>query len=174
MACAAVALVALAIQLILQYREEKENRNQQEARDKRFEELISLRGTAVQVESSNPLRAKVMQLGHDLFAFLREKGPRPNPKNFSDTQPWEEAYKSIVAARGPYVEAIHYGYLHRFKQRTIDLFNELAEHGIKVPEIEHWEIDPPQAVRAITVRKIAETLFIIAARMDISDASKGT
>lgn len=175
LACAILALGGIGVHLWLQASEEKEDRKQRQESDKRFERFMTLfeekrPGASA---SSNALRDKALQLGKDLFAFLREKGPRPNPR-IGKHQPWDEGYKGIVEARGPYVEAIHYGYLSRFKQRTIDLYNELHENGIKDFGIEQYEVDPPQVASERTVRKIAESLFLLAARMDVGDASKGT
>lgn len=180
-ACAVIALVALAIQLFLQYREERENKKQQDARDKRFEELAGIldRKNALPAQAASVqapvvvLRDKVLQLGHDLFSFLRETGPKPEV-TIDPLESTSANLERIWDVRGPYVERIHHGYLGRFKDRTVTLFHELTEHGIRDPEIESWEIDPPQAVRAQTVRKIAEHLFLIAARMDLKNASKGT
>ena len=174
-------MVALAIQLFLQSREDRENRRQQDARDKRFEEFVKLHEekNALPQQATNAssaaltLRDKVLQLGHDLFAFLREAGPEPEDP-IHHLRSNDDIWKRVWEVRGPYVERIHHGYLGRFKDRTVALFHELAERGIRDPEIEDWEIDPPQAVRVQTVRKIAEHLFLIAARMDIADHSKST
>jgi hypothetical protein len=118
------------------------------------------------------LREKALQLGRDLFAFLREKGPEPKPEvheAMTDT----EIIQAGLEARTPYVEAVHYGYQHRFRRRTVELFEELAEHGIRDVEIQQWEIDPPQIQNAERVRKVAQHLFLIAARMDIAEQEKG-
>jgi hypothetical protein len=108
-----------------------------------------------QSQPEHILRDKVLQLGRDLFAFLREKRPLG-----PDSSGW-------------YAEQIRLGYQHRFKQRVVDLFNELAENGITDPEIQGWEIDPPEIQNADRVRKIAGHLFMIAARMDIAEEAKG-
>lgn len=98
------------------------------------------------------LREKVRQLGRDLFGFLRDSAVREN--------------------RAAYVEAIHHGYLHRFRMRTADLFNELSEAGIPF-DLEPWEIDPPEIAREKSVRHIAEECFLIAARMEIQELAEG-
>jgi hypothetical protein len=119
------------------------------------------------------LREKVLQMGRDLFAFLREKGPMPEPKiNKSMTD--EEILAAGADEMSAYVDGVHYGYQGRFRQRAVDLFNELAENGIDDPELQHSEIDPPQIQNAEAVRKVAEHLFLIAARMEITEESKGT
>lgn len=114
------------------------------------------------------LKAKVLQLGNDLFAFLRDKGPVPHPKMSTDNA----ATKIVAAATDAklsYIEAIHYGYQGRFRQRMIDLFNELAEHGIQDKEIRPWEITAPGVQNAETIRKLAEHLFYIAAQIEIAE-----
>ncbi len=68
----------------------------------------------------------------------------------STKQLQEQGVDSRSSVRGPYVNRVHYGYLGRFKDRVVTLFHELAEHGIQDYEIQQWEIDPPQAVRAET------------------------
>lgn len=131
--------------------------------------------TKIEPENRPPeqaLRDRVLQLGRDLFAFLREKGIMPEPKINKSTE--EEILQAGADDVGPYVDHIHYGYQGRFKQRVVDLFNELAENGINDPELQQWEIDPPQIQNADRVRKIAEHLFLIAARMDIAKEAKGT
>jgi hypothetical protein len=120
------------------------------------------------------LKAKVLKLAHDLSAFLDEQqNPKLDPRVLRN-QPWEEAYKRIVKAGRPQVEAIHSGYMSKFRQRTIDLFNELAQHQIHVPEIHAWEIDPPEMMPEKNVRKIADRLVKLAASMEPSVRPKLT
>jgi len=175
------AIVALGVQLYLQNRQENEDRKQRLDADKTIEalsqdigKLTGFLGSREQLNKvDDGLHGKVLSLAQDLFAFLREKGPKPNPR-LSKWQPWDEMYHTIVDARGPYVEAIHYGYLARFKERALSLFYELQEHGIKDLGIEEWEVNPPQVASERTIRKVAERLFMIAAKMGIDEASKGT
>src|SRR5580693_5717806 len=76
----------------------------------------------------NELKAKVLKLGRDLSAFLDEQqNPKLDPRILRN-QPWEEAYAKIAKAGRPHIEVIHSGYVSRFRQRTIDLFNELDQH----------------------------------------------
>jgi hypothetical protein len=176
LACLLVTSASFAILAWRSYADDKEYREERARKDTKFEEMalaFSNRGKLSSGAPSYPLRDKVIDLGQELFSFLREKGPKPEPE-IEKSKSIAENIENIMTMRGPYAEAIHYGYLHKFKQRTIDLFNELAEHGIHDTEIATWELDPPQAMRAITVRKIAEHLFLIAARMDIQAASKGS
>ena len=92
------------------------------------------------------LRLKVVALGRDLFAFLRERET-------------EQSYNRV--------EAIHYGYERRFQTRVRDLFGELSENNVST-EVTYSDINP-QIGRATTVQKIAQECFLIAARMDIED-----
>lgn len=160
---------------IISTSEEKEREKQQQERDKRFEELVSVRpaNSPQRASERSELRHKIICLGHDLFAFLREKGP-DSDISMKDSESTVEYLGRVSELRGPRVEGIHFGYQHRFRQRTIDLFNELAEHGIKDAEIQVWEVDPPQVQNEDRIRKIAERLFLLAAKMDIAEASEGT
>jgi len=121
--------------------------------------------------AQNNLRQRALDLGHDLFAFLREIGPRPQ-RVVDNRKTIEERIAEHMKINGPQVEKIHYGYLKKFKQRAVDLFTELNEAHIQY-ELKDWEIDPPQAVRAETVKKIAEQCILIAARMEIGEESEG-
>jgi hypothetical protein len=181
---AILAIGGLAIQLWLQSREDGKarlqaelDRQQRQESDRRFEEFADLIKGTLAVSSArrteSPLKERALQLARDLFAFLREKGPDPKV-DYSGVNSLEDAIRKALETHGPYIEAIHYGYLAHFRQRTIDLFHELAEHGIQVPEVKSWEIDPPQVARESYIRKIAESLFLVAARMDIRDASRST
>ena len=170
--CVVVALGGLAVQQFLQWREDRkaqeqaeEDRQDRQTRDRRLEELMASvggRGVAAASPSSN-LREKVLQLGHDIFSFLRETGPQlRDPLNRDrDDEIWCPPPKEW----GPYATAIHYGYLQRFKDRAVNLFNQLADQQIR------FDLDPsatPEAVRETYVRNIAEECFLVAARMDIS------
>lgn len=123
-------------------------------------------------EPRNELKAKVLQLGRDLFQFLREKGPYPQVPR-KEGMSHDEVLRTAMKIRGPYVEAIHYGYDHKFKQRVINLYDELAEHGTRDTELKEWEINPPEIQNADRIRKIAERLFFLATKMDIDEETKG-
>jgi diguanylate cyclase (GGDEF)-like protein len=116
------------------------------------------------------LRDRVRKLGRDLFAFLREKASNPKELLVEET---EKPSSAAQGKRAAYVEAIHYGYLRRFRQRAVDLFNELSEQGIRF-NVERWEIDPPEIAREKSVRHIAEECLLIAARMEIDECAQGT
>jgi hypothetical protein len=177
-----VAIVTFIVQGFSQSSEDAQRERREQERDKNFELVVNQLTEQTEQEQKNndvaalpskaALRDKVMQLGHDLFAFLREIGPKPESP-IDHLRSTEENFRAVMAANGPYVEKVHYGYLRRFKQRAYDLFLELDEAHIPY-QLESWEISPPQAMRAETVRKIAEQCFLIAAQMDISEVSKGT
>jgi hypothetical protein len=122
----------------------------------------------------DPLREKTLQLGRDLFAFLREKPELPPdpPMNIPNAE-WSTKTKEQWAIAGTH----YHGYAWRFQQRVIDLFHELAEHGIedkpiKWEELQEWELQPPKLIRDLDVQKIAEHLFLLVAKMDIEKESK--
>ena len=124
----------------------------------------------------DPLKEKTLQLGRDLFAFLREKPPILPDSSFAipDAE-WSAARNAQWSAAEP----IYHGYMLRFKQRVIDLFHELAERGIenkplKWEELQSWEFDPPEPPNplALDVPKIARYLLLLASKMDIERESK--
>lgn len=128
----------------------------------------------VSIVPVDPLKEKTLQLGRDLFAFLREKPELPPdpPMNIPNAE-WSDRTKAQWAVAGTH----YHGYAWRFQQRVNDLFHELAEHGIedkplKWEELQDWEIEPPGLIRDINVQKIAEHLFLLAAKMDIEKESK--
>jgi hypothetical protein len=123
--------------------------------------------------SESPLQEQALQLGRDLFAFLREVGPDPgNQLDYLHSA--EDVWRGMSEKTGPYIERVRHGYLSRFKDRVAKTFHELNIKGIKDKEIDEWEIDNPQAIKPESVRKIAEHMYLIAAKMDIKEASKGT
>ena len=126
-----------------------------------------------QTTAESSLRAQALQLGLDLFAFLREVGPDPG-NLLAHLHSEVDVWRRMSEKTGPYIERVHHGYLSRFKDRVVKMFHELAIKGIEDNEIEDWDIDPPQAVKPESVRRIAEHMFIIVARLDIKEASKGT
>jgi hypothetical protein len=174
---ATVAIVTIIIQAFWQSHQDTLREKREQERDKNIESLVVQLTERTTIKAYAPLsrvalRDKVMQLGHDLFEFLRDVGPKPeSPIDHSKSM--EENLSAVMTASGPYVEKIHYGYLRGFQERTLKLFRDLDEAHIPY-QLEPWEISPPQAARAVTVRKIAEQCFLIAAQMDISEVSKGT
>lgn len=166
-----LAIICLWSQGRILSREDRENREAKDRSAKNFEAITArLSNSNISLETKdNGLRGKVLALGHDLFAFLREKGPRPTVQ-YKESMTLFEKIRAAMEANGPYVEAIHYGYQHRFRQRVVDLFDELAEHGISDPEIKSWDIDPPQIQNGDRIRKIAESLLLLATKMQIADA----
>lgn len=115
---------------------------------------------------------KVKRLGEELFAFLREIGPDPSNTN-SQAKTQDDIWNLLSGAKTPYSERLRNGYVAKFGNRIIDTFREIRAEDIDSREIEGIEIDPPEAVRSGDVRKIAEELFLIAARIDIKKASRG-
>jgi hypothetical protein len=119
-----------------------------------------------------PLREKVLRLGQDLFAFLREAGPEPeDPANHYQSA--DDVWKRIREGRTPYENKVHHGYMSRFKDRVLSLYHELEAESID-PQIMEEDLDPRGMIEPKTVKKIAAHMFLTAANMDIKEASKGT
>jgi len=91
------------------------------------------------------------------------------PHKYEET---EDYLMRVMDAVGPWTKAIHHGYEAKFKERVAQLYHELEEagieHGLQMSDIN------PQVHNADNIRKIAETLFLVAARMDAEDAMKRT
>jgi hypothetical protein len=190
-----VGVIAFVMQLFFQSRENTQRDRREQQRDERLEQMFAklmqglpspeeeaerdkrfeqLAGTLIPKAPHTDLRSKVLGLANELFNFLRDKGPKPDVV-LDKTKPLEEQIRHVMEVRGPYVEGVHYGYMAHLKDRVVKLFNELAEHGIHLPEgLKPWELDPPEVQNDERIRKIAENLFLIAARMDIAQAAKGT
>lgn len=126
----------------------------------------------LQFADSSPLKKEVLKLGQDIFHFLRKIGPEPeDPRNHFKSE--ADVWKRIREGRTPYENKLHHGYMSRFRDRVIKLFHELAAEGINDSQIEDEDIDPRGTMEPETLKKIAEHLFLIAARMDVKEASKG-
>jgi hypothetical protein len=174
-----LAIACLWWQAVLVSREDRENKKQQQERDARIERQYSelVREFPLGVSGSRqeskglPLQEKAIKLGHDLFSFLGEIEP-PNlserPKSL------EDVWKRLIEVKTPYATRVREGYVSKFGDRVIQVARELEAAGIKDLEIENVEINPPEAVRSGDVRKIADCLFLAAARIAIKEASKGT
>jgi len=167
-----LAVAALWRQGVLLTRQDAERERREIERDKRFEEmahtvLSSQHPSQVEtpVTADSPLKDRVVALAHDLFAFLKERGPEP-PDPINHLQSTDKQWKEVWERYDPYVERIHHDYLRLYRDRVVNIFHELAAQRIRIPDVQEWEIDPPQAVRAATVRKIAEQLLLLATRMD--------
>jgi hypothetical protein len=174
-----LAITCLWRQGVLLSREDKENKKQQQERDARIErqysELVKEFPPGVsgsrQESKELPLQEKAIKLGHDLFSFLGEI----EPPNLSDRpKSFEDVWKRLIEVKTPYAIRVRDGYVSKFGDRVIEVARELEAAGIKNLEIENVEINPPEAVRSGDVRKIADSLFLAAARMGIKEASKGT
>lgn len=148
--------------------------------DKRFEEIYTLlskplpavdapANKATEAGSRQILREKVIQLGRDLFTFLRKQGPEPQVEKPQQGEATEEYLRRAVRLTGPRVRAIHHGYEADFRDRVVKIYHELEAAGIR-HGLQASDIDP-QAQSEDRIRKIAETLLVVAARMDAENAS---
>jgi hypothetical protein len=130
-------------------------------------------GEPFALEKEPSLQRKARALGTDLFAFLREKGPEPNPKA-DPSLSLEDQLREVQKASWPYIEQVFHGYEGRFRQRVIDFVHELGENGISVPGLQESDIRPPHGQNAERIKKIAGALFAVAAWIDAAEAAKGT
>jgi hypothetical protein len=119
--------------------------------------------------AENPLRGKAVDLGRDLFAFLRDIGPEPKGPGSSTDEIFER-----LKIKTKYSIDVRNGYVSKFGDRVIKIFRELTVEGINDNELEQIVANPPEAIKAGEVREIAKCMFLIAARMDIEVVSKGT
>ena len=117
------------------------------------------------------LQQRARQLASDLFAFLREKGPEPQPDRA--LAPMDQLVQ-VWKANEPYIEKVRCGYDHRFRRPVVDFFSELGEHGVDVPELEASDLNPPHGQSADRIKKIANTLYLVAARLEAATAAEGT
>lgn len=127
----------------------------------------------VRRRTPHTLEGRARRLADDLLAFLREKGPEPQFQE-GDSSSGERRFREFCRATAEYVPVIHQGYEHRFRQRVIDFFNELGEHGINVSEVAKSDIDPVQGQSAERIKTIANALHLTATRIEAAKAAKGT
>jgi hypothetical protein len=138
-----------------------------------YEALVTLKSGLL---PPNELRDKCRSLGRELFAFLSEKGPRPehpieymgrfqreNPRHFAIP---DEESKIVSDAWFKYDAAVRAGYQRRLSNKVVDFLLELTEHHIEVPNI-----GPAEKIDSDEIRKIAVRLFETACRLEIKDAS---
>ena len=141
--CASLALIALAIQLYLQYREEKKTRVEQEKndqeRDKKMDEILrrlpkrrrtqdAAMGVAAPQEDT--LADRVETLAHEYYVCLKD-GASPS------------VYES------------------RLKPQLVELLPELQKANVKA-NISETDIEPQRAQLANVIRYTADKLVMVA------------
>lgn len=186
-----LALIAAACSIIHGYylgREDRDREKREQARDKRFEELVSqlkkrrrimwkdsapknglmgfmLRPNAYESRPRPSLSDRIEDIAREMFAFLREKGMQPSSPPLEHGLTIEEEVRRLWPGISTWTNAIYYGYERRFKQRLRDLLSELRENNIHT-EISHEDIEPPHGQSADSIRALAEKLLMLAVKMD--------
>lgn len=119
------------------------------------------------------LQARISEMSRELFSFLREKGPEPTtPTNNLKTL--DDTWRQISRVWFAYAESIHYGYNRRFRDRLIELCNDMDEASIRY-DLSLSDINPKaSSVDPEKVKRIARELGLVAAKLTIEDQSKGT
>jgi hypothetical protein len=133
----------------------------------------NVRKSSQQLLQALSLREQVAKLGNDLFAFLRDIGPEPKEPagGFKNV---DEKIRHTTQLAQTYHQRVRQGYLSRFKDRVIKISQELAIEGIDTRELQDCDIELPETTKSASVKKIAETMFLMASKLDIKEASKGT
>lgn len=108
------------------------------------------------------LNARLMRLGRDLIAFLREIGPDPIP---DESLSMTERVAYIGRISQPRSSRILSGYEHRFKSRISDVVNELRDSNRR-----HSEMNELSAIRQINsfdpIERIAKACYLLAAEVE--------
>jgi hypothetical protein len=96
---------------------------------------------SVAIPAEATLKDRVVGMAHELFAFLKDRGPEP-PDPINHLQSTDDQWKKVWERYDPYVERIHHDYLRLYRDRVVNMFHELAAQGIEIPHVKESEIDP--------------------------------
>jgi hypothetical protein len=117
------------------------------------------------------LREQVAQLGRDLFAFVREKGPEPEGPTPESGATIDDRMRWLVEVKSPLSLSILHGYKLRFEGRVMDMFHELREKGIAYEGV--GELGSLGQVNSIAqVKAKAHACFNIVKEMDIAEEER--
>jgi hypothetical protein len=133
--------------------------------------VLKLNETKAASLKSSPrddLRTEVTSLGRDILEFLKSKGPKPELPPMDSHSSVEKILDDVIRRNGPWVEGIHYGYDHKFKDRVAKLVSQLREQGVR--DDLNFPLDP-QVFNADLVRRVGESLIRIGAQMEIREIS---
>lgn len=124
------------------------------------------------VSAERVLKESVLQLGRDLFAFAREKGPEPGGPRPESGDTLDDRFRWLSSPEMQQRRStIIHGYELRFKQRTRDIYNELREKNLQ-----YEGIGDLGAIRQVSdidqIEKIARACFNVAKEMDIAEEKK--
>lgn len=120
--------------------------------------------TRTVTKAGETLKEKTISLADELLTFLQECGPRP-----TSTVTKEMTAMDILNANseeiGPWVDKIHYTYFARFKDRVLQIVNEL--HAIGIGDHQLDVLIEPQVQNEDRMRTIAERLHMLAGRIRV-------
>ncbi len=128
-------------------------------------ELIAAKTAASGTIATNTLKKRTLRTAHDLFAFLKRHGPEP-PNPIDHLATLDKEWKEIGDSCWPFKNKILHSYARSLHPQVVELLHELAERSTNAPSLEDFGIDPEKRVEPSALRELAETLLIIAARMD--------
>jgi len=108
------------------------------------------------------LKQRTTQLATELFSLVSKQGPEPpHPLSNRGTEKEQrEAMSTYFEWKGD----TYWKYMAEFRDRVVRIDLELAAARI-FTKLEEEEIDPPRAKREVDVKKIAETLLLVANQM---------
>ena len=109
------------------------------------------------------LKQKTIHLAEELLGLLRELGPEP-PHPLSDKSGTVAGQQQTFDAYFEWQRKAYYSYMARFKDRVVQIDNELAAAKV-FTTLDDREIDPPKHNGQVQLKKIAETLLLTAYHM---------
>jgi hypothetical protein len=116
-----------------------------------------------QVKQPQNLKQRTIQLADELFGLLRELGPEP-PHALSDKSGTVAGQQQTFDAYFEWQRKAYHSYMARFKDRVVQIDNELAAVKIST-KLDDREIDPPKNNGQVQLKKISETLLVTAYHM---------
>lgn len=172
--CVVVGVIAKGVEIYLQHKEKVRADEAKKEADNRFDELFRSfedvsRAAPRLMSQTTPLMETTRQLGHDIIAFLKEKGPGPQKQKWDKGISYEEHVRQVGNLVHPYIDSVHYGFQRRFAQKLNDLLAELRENGLD-PEITRQEENPPYITA--NIRALAEKLLLLSVRLELDGKDK--
>lgn len=110
-----------------------------------------------------PLKDRTKQLADDLFSLLKQLGPEP-AHPLSNKRGTETEQKQTFDNYYQWQRDAYYQYMAYFKDRVVKTDYELAACRI-FTKLDEKEIDPPRNSGEIELKKIAQTLLLVASQM---------
>jgi len=110
---------------------------------------------------SESVKERATKLAHELFTFEKQQGPEP-PSPLSVKG--EEEQRLAFNAYFGWKKDTYFKYMARYRDHIVKTDYELAAEGV-FTKLEPKEIDPPQMIGEVNVKKIAEALLLTASQM---------